>query len=501
MPITSPHIIRQQYLDVEVNGTESDGLALQHSLPGLCQHWLMPATERVLEHWAPPDGHLYIERLEIDAGALTLERLEHDIAESVAQKLERSLREQIPRGQPLPPILSRNIEHKTAHHSVNEAFVYFLKTGSLPWSFRLSEGRKLEQVILDSWAEAAKSGVNAHVLTEPVLSVLALAPVRQRLIRQFSVVFLETLIFVLSPEGKKVMDEVLQLLRTSHEPSIDTKHFERLLWETVFATVATGKVVTSMYLVSEACRALPTTFVLQPALASVMERYWPDAIKTSALAKRIKYVERMPDDTASILTNNAESVSPNKPGSIPAKLPGLEKTPIDISEHPEAREGIYVENAGLVLLHPFLPQFFTALGVAGEKKLFQPERALCLLHFLATEQPLAPEYELMLPKILCNVPLETAVESDVGLTDVEKEEATALLEAVVRHWEVLRNTTPDGLRGSFLLRPGKVSLRDDGDWLLQVESRAYDILLDQLPWGISMIKLPWMEKTLWVEWR
>jgi hypothetical protein len=148
-----------------------------------------------------------------------------------------------------------------------------------------------------------------------------------------------------------------------------------------------------------------------------------------------------------------------------------------------------------------LPQFFAALGIAVEDTLLQPERALCLLHFLATGQPIAPEHELILPKILCNIALDTPVESDLQLTDAEKEEAVALLEAVIRHWDALRNTSPDGLRGTFLLRPGKVSLRNDGDWLLQVETKAYDILLDQLPWGIAVIKLPWMEKKVWVEWR
>ena len=43
------HIIRQQYLHMELNGTESDGLALQRSLPELCLHGLMPAIERALE--------------------------------------------------------------------------------------------------------------------------------------------------------------------------------------------------------------------------------------------------------------------------------------------------------------------------------------------------------------------------------------------------------------------------------------------------------------------
>ena len=128
------------------------------------------------------------------------------------------------------------------------------------------------------------------------------------------------------------------------------------------------------------------------------------------------------------------------------------------------------------------------------------ERALCLLHFLATGQSVAPEYELVLPKILCDMPLPTPVDCCIELSDAEKEEATALLEAVIRHWEVLRNTSPDGLRGTFLIRSGKVSLRDDGDWLLQVETKSFDMLMDALPWGISIVKLPWMRRTLWVEW-
>ncbi len=85
---------------------------------------------------------------------------------------------------------------------------------------------------------------------------------------------------------------------------------------------------------------------------------------------------------------------------------------------------------------------------------------MCLLHFLTTGQTSAPEYELVLPKILCNIPLSTPVETDLELTGLEIEEATALLEAVIRHWEALRQTSPDGLRGTFLLRPGKVSCRE-----------------------------------------
>jgi hypothetical protein len=93
------------------------------------------------------------------------------------------------------------------------------------------------------------------------------------------------------------------------------------------------------------------------------------------------------------------------------------------------------------------------------------------------------------------------VEAPVALTVAEEEEAIALLEAVIRHWDAVGDTSVGGLRGTFLVRPGKLFQRGNGDDVLQVESRSFDILLDRLPWGIGMIQLPWMEKILWVEWR
>jgi hypothetical protein len=191
---------------------------------------------------------------------------------------------------------------------------------------------------------------------------------------------------------------------------------------------------------------------------------------------------------------------PIQPGAGKERALGLSGEAPDARGQTLAAEGIYVRNAGMVILHPFLPRFFETLGIAAEDKLLQPERALWLLHFLTTGQLTAPEYELMLPKILCTVPLETPVESDVVLTETEQREANTLLEAVIRHWKALKSTSPDGLRGTFLVRHGKVSPRD-GDWLLQVEAKTWDVLLDQLPWGISVIRLPWMNPVLWVEWR
>ncbi len=163
--------------------------------------------------------------------------------------------------------------------------------------------------------------------------------------------------------------------------------------------------------------------------------------------------------------------------------------------------GILVDHAGLVLVHPFVPRFFEALGVAAGDELLDPARALCLLHYLATAELTAPEHRLTVAKVLCEVPIDEPVDADVGLTEADTAEANALLEAAIRQWRVLRGTSPDGLRDEFLRRPGMLATDLDDGWLLRVETRTSDILLDQLPWGISMLKLPWMSRLVRVEWR
>jgi hypothetical protein len=74
-----------------------------------------------------------------------------------------------------------------------------------------------------------------------------------------------------------------------------------------------------------------------------------------------------------------------------------------------------------------------------------------------------------------------------------------MLSTAISYWTALKNTSPDGLREGFLLRSGKLSHKFD-EWFLFVEQKTLDVLLQQLPWTIGFIKLPWMNKMLKVEW-
>ncbi|SHN32766.1 contractile injection system tape measure protein [Chitinophaga sp. CF418] len=173
------------------------------------------------------------------------------------------------------------------------------------------------------------------------------------------------------------------------------------------------------------------------------------------------------------------------------------------AEPPAAGSVYYINNAGLILLHPYLSFCFDALGLR-EGQQFKDEaakhRAVQLLGYLAYGEEEIPEYDLVLPKILCGILPAEAVRRFIPLTDEEKTEANELLAAVISHWNALGNTSPDGLRGNFLLREGKLEWKEE-EWQLYVTQQAYDMLLNQLPWGFSVVGLswmPWLIKTVWI---
>lgn len=157
-----------------------------------------------------------------------------------------------------------------------------------------------------------------------------------------------------------------------------------------------------------------------------------------------------------------------------------------------------------MLLHPFLPRLFENLGLfrAGEPGFAWAAlpRAAALLHALATGRDEVLEFEIGFIKVLLGRPPEEPLLVSGGLlTAADREEGEALLQSVVGHWRALKSTTPAGLRASFLERRGLLRA-EDGGWRLQVEPAAFDLLLDQLPWGIGVVKLPWMTRPIFTEW-
>jgi hypothetical protein len=166
-------------------------------------------------------------------------------------------------------------------------------------------------------------------------------------------------------------------------------------------------------------------------------------------------------------------------------------------------------DAGMVLLHPYLPTLLGAIGALAERddapariRAEALPRACALLHWLVSGRDEVHEFELTLCKLLLGVapdaPLLLTAEA-TRLSDAMRDEGRALLDALIAHWPALGSTGIDSLRVAFLARDGLLSRRDGG-WQLHVAHEAYDVLLSRLPWSIGLVRLPWMREPMHVQW-
>ncbi|HET6993072.1 MAG TPA: contractile injection system tape measure protein, partial [Bacteroidia bacterium] len=186
-------------------------------------------------------------------------------------------------------------------------------------------------------------------------------------------------------------------------------------------------------------------------------------------------------------------------------------------EHPQApevEEGIYIDNAGLVILSPYIPGFFRNVGFVNGKEFVDEAskwRAVHMLQWLVDggekkqkenkdEETEITEHDLVLNKIFCGIDIAEPVPVSIELSEKEKEEGINLLKAVIQNWEIIKRSSVHSLRTTFLQKQGKIK-RVDQNWDLFIQrDSGVDMLIDKLPWGISMIKLPWNKEVLYVEW-
>ncbi|PKV49121.1 hypothetical protein ATE84_1138 [Aquimarina sp. MAR_2010_214] len=177
-----------------------------------------------------------------------------------------------------------------------------------------------------------------------------------------------------------------------------------------------------------------------------------------------------------------------------------EEIQIDTGEY---ESEVYIKNAGLVLVHPYLNLFFEAAKMTDDKGNIKPderEKAVHLLHYLATKDENPSESSLVFEKFLCGFPIHKPIQRTVKLSKNLKKEAEDLLNSVLKYWGALKNTSPDGLREGFIKREGKLVLGDESKYRVIVEKKTQDILLEKLPWNHTLIRLPWIDKLVFVEW-
>jgi hypothetical protein len=165
-------------------------------------------------------------------------------------------------------------------------------------------------------------------------------------------------------------------------------------------------------------------------------------------------------------------------------------------------DSIYINNAGLILIWPFLSTLFNKLGLLNGRSFIDDaslQKAILVTQYVIFEGNENEETNLVLNKILCGVAPSFFVDTKIELNDMEKNIAKSVLKAVTGNWEQLKNTSMVTFKETFLKREGIIQ-KVDNNYKLIVEKKPFDMLLRTIPWNISMIQNSFMGFRLIVEW-
>lgn len=455
------HLVHTQKIVIRSRGSGA-ARGLQHQVGG--QQWVSEQQQRVSERFqqqllremqslfdelAPPDTLLRIDSLHLDLGSLSSAGFEHEFItrfrESCRNAFLQSPDERVVHVSPV--VTAAPLQSSFTN------LVSFLEQGHLPWHSHVQTISFWEKELCVHFGSSEWE----ELLRWVRLRGRARPAVLQRLVYQFSDDFLQELLWNGLPGVADLTDEEYKKLRGVVRDRG---------WMHVLSVLSEDDN-------TDGFPALLTRLGASPA--------------------------NIPDMENGGHAKNGAAGS----GGVNSKpsLANKEKE-ANISGKNSLEEAIYVENSGIILLHPFWEMYFAELGLLYDRQ-FRDEaagcRAVLLLHWLATGSTEAAEFDLPLQKVLCGLPLDTPLPGRWELSPREQAESENLLRTMLGHWPPLQHSSMEGLRAGFFQRPGRLEEKED-HWLLTIEKKTIDLLLEKLPWGFSTIHLPWMEKTLLVEW-
>jgi len=471
----SQHTIAQQYLEVTFKDRR-EGMGLQNQLAVIYKEKILPLFESILSEHDLYDYTIQIDEITIDAGTLRSKNWEQELIERSVQQFKAILHKKLlspwPRTQPavaagekyipLPPT-EEGVQWTPHTVRCYDVWIHFLTTGSLAANGGPGSLEEIETVLLQNKQQWQTADHKETLLSLLLSSVQAL----ERLFQQSSGTWVEMIMHWLNEEPLSAEPRYHQLY------TMNSQARQIIMYTLALLKTARRKQPD----------ANPHTFAMSISaplqlLQQVRQQYqaaWIDQVVGELLYQ--------------------QSTAPLEELMLPIAAATEKKD--------NKEETWHIHNAGLVLLHPFLSAFFTKLRLLDQQQQWTNkaahQRAVLLTQYLVTGQSKIPEYLLPLNKLLCGYPQAATLSDKPEWTVEEDAEVQQLLLSVIEHWNVLKNTSVEALRTTFLQRAGRLTKQENG-WRLLVEQETVDVLVQALPWTISRIKTPWMKEVLLVDW-
>ena len=451
--MSQTHVINSLQIEIDTSD-ESTAFRLRDALNHYWPQWVTVHLEKALDALSPVDGTIRIDRLELDLETLEAE----DFDDSFPERIEKLLTNRLDK-----IIHSKSIEHLVSNNSTTDfdLLLSFLKSGALPWWSQSYQDIDFKHIMDTLSKEKPEELRNVFIYAVKERNVLL------RLLYQFDI------------ESTNIILRHLFRL-DQHEREIE-KEIELLQNK--------GRVLTESE--TAKCRVLAFLTHLDKA-----ENLRAKSILQAVSERFLPFFKQDEWEQLSTYSTEMDAFSDG--------ISHVEGEKQDVSDLSDEQTKYVIRYAGIVLIAPFLPQLFRQLNLLADGRgIFKDEQsafqAVALLVYIGRGEFAVPEYELVLEKLLCGIPIHQPLPLDCALTLTEIREADEMLDAVIGHWNVLNSVS--GLREGFFDREG--ILEDMGSaWLLRVGRKSYDVLFDHKPppWGFRVLRFSWNPKMIETEW-
>ncbi|WP_348799264.1 contractile injection system tape measure protein [Flavobacterium adhaerens] len=459
------HLIEKVFLEINTDSIEVAN-TLKNNIDVFIKNELLRLIEQELElFFLDKNQVLQIEKLELSIDNI---RFQNDtvntseLKEIIKNQLSKKLT--ITKNQLNPTINKDENGNRILSHSEKKAntLIYYLTHGEMPWW-------KTQNDKVDFNSSALNSFLDSENFKYQFQKIIDQTIVQERLINQFSNQQLAQIISTLT-HYKKLFPGNKIILNLSQENDFELK---KILWKAVFMYLKNKNANTIIDCYFENIEKFKTSKVTFEEFISSIDQIV--ANNSIQIDNREKIANGLKPETKNefLLKNNRDEVF---------------------------KKGLYVQNAGLIIIHPFLIDFLKNCHlINNENTITDKEMAAHILHYVATKKEQDYEHAMIFEKFLCGIPIHQPIRREITIDHLHKIQIEEMLQAVVQHWNALKSTSTDLLRNEFLQREGKLDIQD-GNPRLSVEKKTQDILLNKIPWNISVVKIPWIEKLIYTDW-
>lgn len=511
------HSIQKVFLEIETTSMNTAD-SIKNNLAVFLQNEVFPILEKHFSSVKNIDSQIVqIEKLEftIDSQnqknefSLFNTETKNDIKIQIEKEVQKTLQE-----------FENNIQNKTVNVASEmrvvspkdkqmKTLLYFIENGNMPWwitQTQLEEISFFENISFDE--------IQNQNFKNSFQQIIMKKKVQDRIVNQFSNYQIALLGNVFSSSISRMNQEKLSSNKILKIIENQSHHFKASFWKMIFEVWNNQqKTAPISYYYENKIFFSAKKISFELFIKSIQEFSNPDIKEEDVKKIKLKYndvsTESKSIEKSTETSINQKQITSKENQKIEIKsdlkpennlnndLKSKEDFDADESYNSKSR---YLQNAGLIILHPFIKDLFKNCDLMNDNNLIlNKELAVHLLHYAATKRENDYEHTMLFEKFLCGIPLSESIKREIKIDDEHKKHIEEMLEAAVEHWSALKNTSTAVLRSEFLQREGKLDWSESNP-KLTIERKTQDLLLEKIPWNISIVKIPWIDKLIYTQW-